>query len=282
MPMNYVQSLFKKLYINRFNARLFLLISFVFIKNTSYACGCDTLPGGDFFCNVISISQNNPGFSVVKVVLSSPISWGVDAKVLDVYYGNIPNDTIRIWGDNSSCCRPTFNAPDEGLFYNDTFILAIEKTDLCGNTLAPGLPDIEDAHDYMLPGCGRHYLSVKGNLVIGSFFNMFPNPEDTINSSDISALINNCISQSSAITINEDQHLPYFYPNPAQETLYIDKIPPSVKDISIKNMVGITMLKINRPSSTKSMNVSMLLPGLYIIEWETLSGNINTRILLKQ
>lgn len=141
------------------NLILFLIIG-SFCKKTT-ACGC---PGGTDFCSSINHSILPKPDLIIKGVKLFQANHGMGVKILDVISGVSPKDTIMVWGDNGVLCRVyTWQFND-----SDTLILSLFYTDMTGNMMTGGV--LEQTGDYMLSVCGKYYLNVIDDNVVGQIF----------------------------------------------------------------------------------------------------------------
>lgn len=129
------------------------------------ACSCF---GPNTFCGVLNPPYEDPEpWLPNAVVLAVPLEqyyYGIDMVIVQVFQGEVNNDTIRVWGDNGALCRLYAGWPA-----GDTLVLGIHQCDTLGNMIynpeyPPGLERVED---YMISGCGVYALDYQNGNVRG-------------------------------------------------------------------------------------------------------------------
>jgi hypothetical protein len=144
------------------------VLSALFALSTTGAMPC-FCGGPNTFCGVLNPPYEDPEpWLPEAVVMAVPLQhyyYGIDMVILQVYQGEVNNDTIRVWGDNGALCRLSTGSWSTG----DTLILGLQWSDLLGNTiLNPVYPaDLESEGDYMISACGRYALDFQDGLVRG-------------------------------------------------------------------------------------------------------------------
>jgi hypothetical protein len=227
----------------------------------AFSCTCDPAYENRGFCQVIHGSQNNPMFCVVKGRIISWYEYGAYVEVLDNIYGQASGDTILMWGDMGACCRPSF-AGFAQILPDDTLVMALEQTDLCGNWIAPGLPDFEDTNDYVLQGCGAYFMRIHNGQVTG-YFDSSNNLSDTMEYSAFVSQVQNCITPATVQKVGQSKTISV-YPNPAGDLLFINSASP-VGELRLFNSVGHCIFQSAGNEATASVDLSKLPPGIYTL-----------------
>lgn len=167
--------------------RITILLTFLTSSAVSFACSCF---GPNTFCGVLNPPYEEPEWWIPEaVVMAIPLQqyyYGIDVVIVQVFQGEMNNDTVRVWGDNGALCR-LFTGWTEG----DTLILGIDQTDLQGNTIVnPEYPpDLEREGDYMISGCGVYLLDWENNQVEG----WIDSPEDqTMSLEEFETMVEQC------------------------------------------------------------------------------------------
>ena len=141
-----------------------ILPGFLALTATSaMSCSCF---GPNTFCGVLNPPYEEPQWwlpdAVVMVVPIQQYHYGLDMLVVEVFQGEVNNDTVRVWGDNGALCRLYASWPA-----GDTLILGLHHCDLSGNSIQnPEYPpDLEREEDYMISACGVYALDfLNGNV----------------------------------------------------------------------------------------------------------------------
>lgn len=129
------------------------------------ACSCF---GPNTFCGTLDPPYEEPEWWIPDaVVLAVPLEtyyYGTDVVIIQIFQGEVNNDTVRVWGDNGALCRLY-----AGWAPGDTLIMGIDRTDLAGNTIMnPEYPEgLEQPEDYMISGCGVYSLDYTNGRVSG-------------------------------------------------------------------------------------------------------------------
>lgn len=129
------------------------------------ACSCF---GPNTFCGTLNPPYEEPEWWIPEaVVLAVPLEtyyYGIDVVIIQVFQGEVDNDTVRVWGDNGALCR-LYAGWEPG----DTLVIGIDRTDLAGNTIInPEYPEgLERPEDYMISGCGVYALDYTDGRVSG-------------------------------------------------------------------------------------------------------------------
>ncbi|HOY28123.1 MAG TPA: T9SS type A sorting domain-containing protein [Flavobacteriales bacterium] len=133
--------------------------------STSSAIACSCF-GPNTFCGVLNPPYEEPQpWLPDAVVLAVPLQqyhYGIDMVIVQVFQGEVNNDTVRVWGDNGALCRLYAGWPA-----GDTLVLGIQHCDLLGNMIQnPEYPpDLEREEDYMISACGVYALDfLNGNV----------------------------------------------------------------------------------------------------------------------
>jgi len=142
-----------------------LFFAFVASAASVKACSCF---GPDTFCGTLHPPYEEPEWWIPDaVVLAVPLAtyyYGIDVVIIQIFQGQVDNDTVRVWGDNGALCRLY-----AGWAPGDTLIMGIDRTDLAGNTIInPEYPDgLERPEDYMISACGVYALDYTDGRVSG-------------------------------------------------------------------------------------------------------------------
>lgn len=145
--------------------RLLTLLTVILSASFATACSCF---GPNTFCGVLNPPYEEPEWWIPDaVVMAIPLQqhyYGIDVVIVQIFQGEMNNDTVRVWGDNGALCR-LYTGWAEG----DTLILGLDRTDLAGNTIQnPEYPvNLEQPEDYMISGCGVYSLDFDINRVVG-------------------------------------------------------------------------------------------------------------------
>lgn len=168
-------------------ARTLLAFFFLAAFTQAHACSCF---GPNTFCGVLNPPYENPEWwlpdAVVMAVPLQQYHYGMDVLIVQVFQGEMDNDTVRVWGDNGALCRLY-----TGWAAGDTLILGLHRCDLAGNTIQnPDYPpDLEREEDYMISGCGVYLLDFNNGMVSGPIDQPVP---QTIALEAFTQLIGNC------------------------------------------------------------------------------------------
>ncbi|MBL7950385.1 MAG: hypothetical protein JNM62_01590 [Flavobacteriales bacterium] len=160
-----------------------------FVAGTSIATACSCF-GPNTFCGVLNPPYEEPEWWIPDaVVMAIPLQqhyYGIDVVIVQVFQGEMNNDTVRVWGDNGALCR-LYTGWNQG----DTLILGLDRTDLMGNTVVNSEypPDLEREEDYMISGCGVYLLDFEGGLVVGHIDEPV---EQTMSLEDFTAMVEQC------------------------------------------------------------------------------------------
>lgn len=129
------------------------------------ACSCF---GPDTFCGTLDPPYEEPEWWIPDaVVLAVPLEtfyYGIDVVIIQIFDGEVNNDTVRVWGDNGALCRQY-----AGWAPGDTLVLGLHRTDLSGNVINnPEYPEgLEQPEDYMVSACGVYVLDYVNGSVHG-------------------------------------------------------------------------------------------------------------------
>lgn len=181
---------------------LLLGAAFVLTGAPTQACSCI---GNQSFCETLSPDFfggffSDPGASLAVVVPLETYYYGVKMEVAHVIAGAALPDTIMVWGDNGALCRIYV-----GFEPGDTVVLALNVTDLLGNTIQnPEYPpDLEHPGDYMVSVCGVHAADFANGRVVGSL----NGPQtQSMTLAEFTALVTTC-SGTQGITDPDDEGL---------------------------------------------------------------------------
>jgi len=133
--------------------RILAIACITFLLNsTAYSCTCW---GPDTFYKT---THSDGEKYTVKAIKLNDVNHGMDVKVIHSYHGQMPEDTIRVWGDTGILCRTYTDRFEIG----DTIIMNLHLMDY----YYAYYPE-ENIGDYILSSCGVHFLEVKDNNVIG-------------------------------------------------------------------------------------------------------------------
>lgn len=164
-----------------------LALFFATAFSTAHACSCF---GPNTFCGVLNPPYENPEWWLpTAVVMAVPLQqyhYGVDVLIVQVFQGEMDNDTVRVWGDNGALCRLY-----TGWATGDTLILGLHRCDLSGNVIQnPDYPPgLEREEDYMISGCGVYLLDFNNGMVSGPIDQPVP---QTLALEAFTQLINGC------------------------------------------------------------------------------------------
>jgi hypothetical protein len=145
--------------------RTLLVALTAFAIGGAMACSCF---GPNTFCGVLNPPYEDPEpWLPDAVVLAVPLQqyyYGIDVVIVQVFQGQLNNDTVRVWGDNGALCRLY-----TGWAAGDTLVLGLHQCDLSGNVIQnPDYPpDLEREEDYMISGCGVYALDYQNGTVRG-------------------------------------------------------------------------------------------------------------------
>lgn len=233
------------------------IIVLILISHNTFTLGCDC-GGANTFCETIK-SQIAPEEYIVKAIKLKDINHGMDVKIINSYRDVIPKDTVRIWGDNGALCRV-----GTGLFeVGDTIIMNLfVLNDISQNLSGEG----ENIGDYELSSCGKYYLKVKNNKVVGGITSEILEI-DLDEFDELMKEENNFTECISTNTKEKDNNREIkLYPNPVDRDLRISSN-GMITGVKIHDTSGriINMLS-NINSEIIDINTSDFKRGIYFIE----------------
>jgi hypothetical protein len=154
------------MFIRSIMTKAVLFALFALSTTGAMPCFCG---GPNTFCGVLNPPYEDPDpWLPDAVVMAVPIQhfyYGIDMVILQVYQGEVNNDTVRVWGDNGALCRLSTWSWSNG----DTLILGLHWSDLLGNSILNPVypPGLENEEDYMISACGMYALDFQNGLVRG-------------------------------------------------------------------------------------------------------------------
>lgn len=242
---------------------IIVLITFL-MHSTAFGCSCW---GPDTFCETIEFQIFQEEYIAVKAIMLRAVNHGMDVKIIDSYQGQIPKDTIRVWGDTGILCR----VYTDRFKVADTIIMKLYSL----NEIYPGFNGAgEKLGDYELSICGLHYLRVKDNNVIGNITSQMQKIEigqfdELMRNEKLSEVCIKTIEEEETETDVEEtdgsQDI-LLYPNPAGEELRIASN-QRISGIKIYNNLGQTIYKqIDLNNIELDINFSEFKRGLYFVE----------------
>jgi len=249
---------------------IIVLITFL-LNSTAYSCSC----GGPYtFCETIELQTAKEEY-IVKAVKLRDVNHGMDVEVINAYKGQIPGETIRVWGDNGFLCRVYTNQ----FIIGDTIIMNLYLVD----EIYPGLNDIggEKVGDYELSICGLHFLQVKNNNVTGNIISETQQIE--IGQFDESMMNGKLFDECVQTNVEESKIFQdiLLYPNPAAEEVRIISN-RRISSIIIYNSLGQNIYEqINLNNIELDIDVSEFERGLYFVEVVDSSGKSITKKIYK-
>lgn len=238
---------------------LFLVILCLSIK--AYCCDCDPVYEIRGFCQTLKEAKNNPMFCVVKARVVSYHHWGINIEVLENIYNTAKDNNIIVWGDNGASCRRILTAT-AGIQTGDTFIMALQQTDLMGNILTPGMPDYEDSSDYMLHGCGTYLLRYRNGIIPGGFYR--GNDSSAITYTELKNKIADCLEVTGINEAKNRNSEISVSPNPCTSNIGVHAV-ANIDELAVYNGMGATVIKLQPGSLTANLDLRSLPNGIYML-----------------
>ncbi len=263
---------------------IIVLITFL-LSFTAYGCSCG---GPETFCETLDFQPIE--YITVKAVMLDAVDHGMDVKIISLYNGELPMDTIRVWGDNGILCR----VYTDRFEIKDTIIMKLYTI----NEIFDEFNGIgEKVGDYELSICGLHYLWVRDNKVLGKitaqtqemeldqFEELMSNEklsEVCIETNEEEEETDTEIEQETDIVETDSFYDILLYPNPVGEKLSI-RSNEKISDIQIYNSLGQNVYSQKDIRNNElGINFNEFKQGLYFVELVNSSKKLVTKKIYKK
>jgi S-formylglutathione hydrolase FrmB len=124
-------------------------------------------------------------------------------------------------------------------------------------------------HTYIQDPTGDHVYSLFTSLPQG--INFLYHVMDTAQIRNVTLV--NRITAANSMTV---------YPNPASDRFFLSGIAENIRQLSIHNISGKAVMKIENPPFSEGIDISKLGKGVYLISMQSTHGNISTMRMVKK
>lgn len=237
--------------------RSLLVLVLAFGSSVILACSCF---GPNTFCGVLNPPYEEPEWwlpdAVVMAIPLQQYHYGIDMVIVQVFQGEVNNDTVRVWGDNGALCRLY-----TGWAAGDTLILGLHQCDLSGNSIQnPDYPpDLEREEDYMISACGAYLLDFQNGEVRGPVDQPFI---QSYTLTSFSELITNC-ALTNGVQEQTERHPLIVRTNVDGMTLEWQNASTSM-ELTVYDMQGRAIIR--RGWSGSVMRLDYMAIGVYVVE----------------